>query len=87
MQKRIILNSPYYHAYIYTTSGQDPNYPIVGEVVRISGNGHVNTQPTKWSVEGKCCLVIGVNFSDNNFDFNPSQVFEDNVISLEVIKH
>ena len=88
MKQRVNLISPYYHAFIYTTAGADPAFPIVGELVRINGNGHVQPEPTKWSIEGKCHLIKSGNFSDDDFNFNPSEVFEDNIVYFpSVAKH
>jgi hypothetical protein len=54
--KKLPLNHRGSYVVIYTFEGQDPQFPIVGEVVQYLSNGRVFTTPKKWTDKGRAVL-------------------------------
>lgn len=83
MRKRVNLNCPSHYAVIYTVTGEDPSFPIVGKIVHVISPNRVSTTPTKWSLNGHTS-VVPHNFSSSefSFDFNVSEVLADNVVPI-----
>lgn len=88
MRKRVNLNCPSHYAVIYTVGGEDPSFPIVGEIVHIISPNRVSTTPAKWSMSGHTS-VIPHNFSSNeySFDIKVSEIVSDNVIPIPNVVH
>lgn len=88
MRKRVNLNCPSHYAVIYTVSGEDPSFPIVGEIVHVLSHNMVSTTPAKWSMDGHTS-VVPHNFSSSEYSFslNVSEIFSDNVIPTSHVVH
>ena len=83
MRNRVNLNCPNHYAVIYTVSGEDPSFPIVGEIVHVLSPHRVSTTPTKWSMNGHAS-VVPHNFSSSEYSFslNVSEIISDDVIPI-----
>ena len=66
--KRLSFRYPGFYAVIYTLDGQDPYFPIVGEIVQELGGNHFMTIPTKWSIKGEHRLSAPGEASRDPFD-------------------
>ena len=88
MRKRVNLNCPSHYAVIYTVSGEDPSFPIVGEIVHVLSPNRVSTTPAKWSMGGHTS-VIPHNFSSSeySFDLKVSEIVSDNAIPISHVVH
>lgn len=88
MRKRVNLNCPSHYAVIYTVTGEDPSFPIVGEIVHVISPNRVSTTPTKWSLNGHTS-VVPHNFSSSeySFDLKVSEVLSDNVVPIPHVVH
>ena len=88
MRKRLNLNCPSHYAVIYTVSGEDPSFPIVGEIVHVLSPDRISTTPTKWSMNGHTS-VVPHNFSSSEYSFNlkVSEIFSDNVVPISHVVH
>ena len=88
MRKRVNLNCPGHYAVIYTVTGEDPSFPIVGEIVHVISPNRVSTTPTKWSLNGHTS-VVPHNFSSSeySFDLKVSEVLSGNVVPIPHVVH
>lgn len=88
MRKRVNLNCPSHYAVIYTVTGEDPSFPIVGEIVHVISPNRVSTTPTKWSLNGHTS-VVPHNFSSSeySFDLKVSEVLSDNIVPIPNVVH
>ncbi len=88
MRKRVNLNCPSHYAIIYTVTGEDPSFPIVGEIVHVISPSRVTTTPAKWSMAGHTSVVPHkFSNSEYSYDLKVSEVFSDDVIPISHVVH
>jgi hypothetical protein len=80
------LGHPGFNVVIYTIDGQDPMYPIVGEIVSALSECVYSTTPAKWSPEGRYYAYGDVS-SVSMYDLPIQDWSQDEAVVLKVLVH